>query len=124
MLIPIPADLSEETLDEHTTPHRSTTARPADPPLQIEELGGWARRLIELLHARALIELRATNLDEITYHLAGMLQAHGTEAQHRSIRRSGSPTRSARCAASTRSSRPAEICTPRCAARASREAAR
>lgn len=82
MLTPIPEDLSEETIDEHTTPHRSTTARPADRPLQVEELGGWARRLIELLHARALIELRSASLDEITYHLASLLQAHGTEAQH------------------------------------------
>jgi hypothetical protein len=50
-------------------------------PLRLEELNAWARRLIEVLHARSLIELAKGNLDEITYQLGGLLQAHGTEAQ-------------------------------------------
>lgn len=52
------------------------------PPLPAEELAAWARRLIEVLHARALLELGDGSLDEITYHLSGLLQAHGSEAQH------------------------------------------
>ena len=81
MLRPIPADLSEETFDEHTTPHGGSPADLAEPPLQADELAAWARRLINLLDARALIELGATSLDEIAYHLGSLLQAHGAEAQ-------------------------------------------
>ena len=34
-----------------------------------------------MLYARELIELGNANLDEISYQLGGLLQAHGTEAQ-------------------------------------------
>ncbi|HEU0033104.1 MAG TPA: hypothetical protein VFQ53_20870 [Kofleriaceae bacterium] len=51
-------------------------------PVPLEDLNAWARRLIELLHARELIELGKGNLDEISYQLGGLLQAHGTEAEH------------------------------------------
>lgn len=53
----------------------------SEPPLPVEELAAWARRLVELLHARSLIELGRVSLDEITYQLGGLLQAHGDEAQ-------------------------------------------
>jgi hypothetical protein len=51
-------------------------------PLGNEELSAWARRLIAVLDKRELIELRNANLDEITYQVGGLLQAHGQEAQH------------------------------------------
>src|SRR5256885_8813270 len=51
-------------------------------PLGVAELSAWARRLLEMLHARELIELGKVNLDELTYQLGGLLQAHGTEAEH------------------------------------------
>ncbi|HWU86368.1 MAG TPA: hypothetical protein VN253_03810 [Kofleriaceae bacterium] len=73
------ADFSEETLDEPTG-RFTGRPRPAGPPLQAEEMSAWARRLIEVLHARELIELRAASLDEIAAHLGGLLQAHGAEA--------------------------------------------
>jgi hypothetical protein len=69
---PIPAAVE---VDESTVPHE------IEVPLRLEELNAWARRLIEVLHARSLIELAKGNLDEITYQLGGLLQAHGTEAQ-------------------------------------------
>jgi hypothetical protein len=73
-LTPIPDEVIAS--DERTAPHE------AEAPLKTEELSAWARRLIEVLHSRELIEIGAANLDEITYHLGGLLQAHGTEAQH------------------------------------------
>jgi hypothetical protein len=69
---PVPAAVE---VDESTVPHE------IEVPLRLEELNAWARRLIEVLHARSLIELAKGNLDEITYQLGGLLQAHGTEAQ-------------------------------------------
>jgi hypothetical protein len=48
----------------------------------VEELSAWARRLIELLFSRELIELGQVSLDEVTYQLGGLLQAHGIEAEH------------------------------------------
>jgi hypothetical protein len=45
-------------------------------------VAAWARRLIEVLDARGLIELRRANLDEFAYQLGGLLQAHGVEAEH------------------------------------------
>lgn len=84
MLTPIPEDLTEETIDEHTTPHRRSSARLIEPqpPLRAEDAAAWALRLVEVLDARALIEVRRAHLDEIAYQLGGLLQAHGTEAQH------------------------------------------
>ncbi len=54
---------------------------PAPAPLAAEELSAWARRLLDLLHASALIELGRANLDELSYQLGSLLQAHGAEAQ-------------------------------------------
>jgi hypothetical protein len=52
-------------------------------PVDAAELIAWARRLIQLLFARALIELEdGAGLDEMCYQLSGLLQAHGDEAEH------------------------------------------
>jgi hypothetical protein len=78
-------DGAPETLPEAAAPppivDAATGPMTAVPPLLGEELAAWARRLVELLHARALIELGRVSLDEITYQLGGLLQAHGDEAQ-------------------------------------------
>ncbi|MDQ3341211.1 MAG: hypothetical protein M4D80_39155 [Myxococcota bacterium] len=73
MSTPIPAEII--ATDELTAPHD------VEAPLKMEELSAWARRLIEVLYTRELIEIGNSNLDEITYQLGGLLQAHGTEAQ-------------------------------------------
>jgi hypothetical protein len=73
MSTPIPAEII--ATDELTTPVE------VEAPLKMEELSAWARRLIEVLYTRELIEIGNSNLDEITYQLGGLLQAHGTEAQ-------------------------------------------
>lgn len=70
----------EATIDEAVA--YEPPPAPVAPPLRVEELSAWARRLIELLYSRELIELGTANLDEITYHLGSLLQAHGAEAQH------------------------------------------
>jgi hypothetical protein len=89
MLAVVPEEvLREETLDEVIGPvsgqviEPHDTHRAAGAPLPVDELSAWARRLIELLYSRALIELGRVSLDEITYQLGGLLQAHGAEAQH------------------------------------------
>jgi len=60
----------------------STKPVEADAELLAEQLTAWAKRLIEALHARSLIELGAHNLDEISYQLGGLLQAHASDAEH------------------------------------------
>ncbi|HEY0481885.1 MAG TPA: hypothetical protein VGD37_30410 [Kofleriaceae bacterium] len=51
--------------------------------LGVAELSAWGRRLIQLLFARELIELGdGPGIDEISYQLSGLLQAHGEEAEH------------------------------------------
>jgi hypothetical protein len=70
---PIPQEII--AADESTVPHE------VEVPLRMEELAAWARRLIEVLQTRALIELGPASLDEISYQLGGLLQAHGSEAQ-------------------------------------------
>lgn len=74
MTTPIPTALV--AVDEATQPIEIAA------PMTMEKLSAWARRLIEVLYARELIELgKNGNLDEISYQLGGLLQAHGTEAQ-------------------------------------------
>jgi hypothetical protein len=76
MSTPVPHEVI--AVDEPTTP----TETGAVIPIPREQGSAWARRLIEVLYARELIELgKNGNLDEITYQLGGLLQAHGTEAQ-------------------------------------------
>ncbi len=94
MLTPVPDDAlpaGEQTLDEPVPvvevapqPTEPVLARPTEPipPLKMEELSAWARRLIELLFSRELIELGQVSIDEIAYQLGGLLQAHGNEAEH------------------------------------------
>lgn len=72
MLTPVTDDTQDELIEEEPLT-----------PLRIEEASAWAGRLVELLCARELMELaRTPNLDELTYQLGGLLQAHGREAQH------------------------------------------
>ncbi len=74
MMTPIPVAVEH---DEPTMPVEADSALTAD------RLAAWARKLLEMLHARELIEIGKTNnLDEITYQLGGLLQAHGLEAEH------------------------------------------
>jgi hypothetical protein len=47
------------------------------------DLAAWGRRLIQLLFERELVELgTGPGIDEISYQLSGLLQAHGDEAVH------------------------------------------
>jgi hypothetical protein len=73
MVTPVPVAI--DTIDEVTAQIE------IEPPLGIEQLSAWARRLLELLSSRELIELGKVSLDEVSYQLGGLLQAHGTEAQ-------------------------------------------
>lgn len=74
MMTPVPVPIEQE---EPTMPVE------ADAAMTVERLAAWAKRLIEVLYARELIELgKANSLDEITYQLGGLLQAHGLEAEH------------------------------------------
>jgi hypothetical protein len=58
-------------------------ARSEHAPLGAAELTAWARRLIQLLFARKLVELDdGLGIDELCYQLSGLLQAHGDEAEH------------------------------------------
>ncbi|HEX3766291.1 MAG TPA: hypothetical protein VHW23_46680 [Kofleriaceae bacterium] len=52
-------------------------------PRGAAECAAWARRLIQLLFARSLIELdHGAGIDELCYQLSGLLQAHADEAEH------------------------------------------
>jgi len=62
--------------EEHTSPVDLQPIRTN------EDLSAWARRLVDVLSSRELIELgEGPNLDEITYQLGGLLEAHGQEAE-------------------------------------------
>lgn len=87
-----PRELTSSSLPRMVTPNpEDTQDQPLDtievdappPPPSLEEVDRWARRLIDHLYTRELIELSGTNtnLEELTYHLSGLLQAHGVEAQ-------------------------------------------
>jgi hypothetical protein len=75
--MPVVDDTSPQTLVE--IPEASASEPMA---MKVEELSAWARRLIDVLYTRELIELGTSNLDEISYQLGGLLQAHATEAEH------------------------------------------
>jgi hypothetical protein len=87
LLAPVPAEPSraDTATDLADPPDRWSTPTikepPAPAPHAAEELAAWARRLLELLHASALIELGPGNLDELSDQLGRLLQAHGAEAQ-------------------------------------------
>ncbi|HEY5933504.1 MAG TPA: hypothetical protein VIU61_02645 [Kofleriaceae bacterium] len=83
-----PRELTRSSLPRMAVPVLDETfaesTNPVDiqPLLTSEDLAAWARRLVELLSARELIELsEGPNLDEISYQLGGLLQAHGNEAE-------------------------------------------
>ena len=66
-----------EEADELTAPVEVET------PMGPAEMAKWARRLLDVLHTRELIELGpGPNLDEISYQLGGLLQAHAVDAEH------------------------------------------
>jgi hypothetical protein len=49
----------------------------------VADFAAWGRRLIQLLFQRELLELGdGPGIDEISYQLSGLLQAHGDEAEH------------------------------------------
>jgi hypothetical protein len=74
----------------------SSATEPAAIPLQffgeptapvaragVVELAARSRRLIQALFAQGLVELGSTpGVDEISYQVSGLLQAHGDEAEH------------------------------------------
>lgn len=86
-----PTELARSSLATPETPV-PTPVEPADEvtqPVEAEavlgpaELTRWARRLLDVLHTRELIELGpGPNLDEISYQLGGLLQAHALDAEH------------------------------------------
>jgi hypothetical protein len=88
MLAPVPAEPSPPgppgPPDSTDPPDRWSTPTIREPlapaPVVAEELAAWARRLVELLHASALIDLGRANVAELSYQLGGLLQAHGAEA--------------------------------------------
>ncbi len=72
--LPIPAVVEPAT---------ETTNRTDVEIVPITDHGAWSRRLIQTLFERELIELGDTpGLDEVSYQLGGLLQAHGMEAEH------------------------------------------
>jgi hypothetical protein len=71
--VPSPVDPAEEV----TSPHE------VDAPKGPVEHTKWARRLIEVLKARDLVELeRGPNLDEMSYQIGSLLQEHAIDAEH------------------------------------------
>jgi hypothetical protein len=98
MMAAVPGAPPEETVDEEGGPDgRATlTSLPMLPASESsfaaetdvaavplgEDLTGWAHRLIELLCERGLLELGQGSLDELADQLGGLLQAHGSQAQH------------------------------------------
>jgi hypothetical protein len=74
-----------DSFDGTTATDPPTLDDPAGPeddiPLRADEVAAWARRLLEHLFSRALVELGQVSLDEIAYQLGGLLQAHGVEAE-------------------------------------------
>lgn len=60
-----------------------TTPIEADAPMGPLEAAAWAKRLLDVLQTRELIELApGPNLDELAYQLGSLLQAHAVEAEH------------------------------------------
>ena len=75
MKSPVPAAV--DPADEMTSPHE------VDAPKGPAEHAKWARRLLDVLKTRDLVELeRGPNLDEMSYQLGNMLQAHAIDAEH------------------------------------------
>ncbi|MBL9014428.1 MAG: hypothetical protein JNL83_09635, partial [Myxococcales bacterium] len=84
-----PAALSETSLVRGTVPSAVDPADEVTSPHEVDAPKGpveharWARRLLEVLQTRELVELeRGPNLDEMSYQLGGLLQAHAIDAEH------------------------------------------
>jgi len=74
-LIPVPVPVA--AADDVTAPVE------IEAPLGPIELLAWARRLLDILIGRELVELApGPNLDEISYQLGGLLQAHALDAEY------------------------------------------
>jgi len=74
-LMPIPVPVA--AADDVTAPVE------VEAPLGPIELLAWARRLLDILIGRELVELASgPNLDEISYQLGGLLQAHALDAEY------------------------------------------
>ncbi|HEX4423667.1 MAG TPA: hypothetical protein VH165_37410 [Kofleriaceae bacterium] len=88
--VPDAPGIIDQTTDLTMPMVRSPLTEPMAPlsreQLGVTELTAWGRRLIESLRAQGLIELGrgsgVPGLDEISYQLSGLLQAHGDEAEH------------------------------------------
>jgi len=75
-MTPLPVPVAVPEAAEATAPVERVA-------LGVAELTAWGRRLVQLLFARELIELEpGPRVDEISYQLSGLLQAHGEEAEH------------------------------------------
>jgi hypothetical protein len=89
----VPEEIAERentqpvTVDQVQSVREVTTKQPVrrDTPLPISvgDQLAWARRLIDHLQSRELLEINgASNVDEIGYQLCGLLEAHWAEAEH------------------------------------------
>lgn len=87
----VPRELADSSLLRMLTPvageldPRGATTAPVtiDGPKDPFELARWARRLLDGLQQRALLELeRDPNLDGICYEVGGLLGAHAIDAGH------------------------------------------
>lgn len=78
--------IDDRTMRTVRNPLTESMAPLSREPVGTVELTAWGRRLIEGLAAQGLLELSnapgTPGLDEICYHLSGLLQAHGNEAEH------------------------------------------
>jgi len=71
---PVPVDVDE--VDDATAPVELETH------MRAEELAAWAKRFLELLAERELLEpVQTGNRDEVYYQVGGLLAAHAREAQ-------------------------------------------
>lgn len=83
-----PTELARSSLGA-AVPARVEPAEEVTMPVEAEaslgprDLTQWARRLLDVLHRRELIELGpGPNLDEISYQLGSLLHAHALDAEH------------------------------------------
>lgn len=87
-----PRELSRSSLPRMASvPHLVEELSEPTSPVEVEaplgpvQLSAWARRLLDVLKQRSLIELSSgptPSLDEISYQLGSLLQAHALEAEH------------------------------------------
>ena len=89
----VPEEIAERentqpvTVDQVQSVREVTTKQPVHRntplPINVGDQLVWARRLIDHLQSRELLEINgASNVDEIGYQLCGLLEAHWAEAEH------------------------------------------